>query len=396
MRAIYVSPNGIGSALVRSQVLPYLRLMEGDGVDCALVTFERDEPYPKGEFPRSRWVGLVPRRGSGLLAKSIDVATGVLLVTALALRRRAAVLHARSYLPAAITAVVGALLRRPFVFDMRGFLGEEYVEAGNWAPGDLRYRLLRRVERILLARAAAIVVLTHRAEERLRSEPQFEPARVADITVIPCGVDLERFLPKPVRSPVPTLIYSGTLGMWYLLDEMLGVYARALALVPGLRFRIVNRNEHQLIHEAVHRLDVDPGAILVDGADFGEMPRILADGHVAIALLRQVRSKSGSSPIKIAEYLACGLPVVVNAELGDTADFVARYSAGHVVRAFTEGDLDRAADAVAHLISDPDARRNARRLAEREFDVRAGARAYRDIYVRIARGEPRRMTTSRD
>src|SRR6184192_1745346 len=121
-RVLYVSPNGVGTALVRSQVLPYLRGLAARGVDTELVTFERGDPYPDGEFPKERWHPLRPRRGHGLLAKLADIVSGISLVAWLTVRSRRDLLHARSYLPAAIVAVPAFLLRRPFIFDMRGFL----------------------------------------------------------------------------------------------------------------------------------------------------------------------------------------------------------------------------------------------------------------------------------
>lgn len=389
VRTVYVSPNGVGTALVRSQVLPYLRTLRSTGFDTTLVTFERGEPFPDGEFPRDRWVPLRPRPGARLLAKVLDVLRGALVVTFVVLRSRAELIHARSYLPAAIALAAAAVTRRRYIFDMRGFLGEEYVETGYWSATDLRYRLLRIVERHLLRGATAIVVLTRRAEERLRTMPAYGSLARADITVIPCGVDLERFCPGATRPTDPTLVYSGSLGMWYLLPEMLRVYALARHRVPRLRLLLINQNEHELIREKVARAGLADADVRVVRADFGEMPALLAAAHVGIALIRQQPSKIGSSPIKVAEYLACGLPVVVNAGMGDTDDLVQRYGAGHVVRSFDEPELRRAAEAVAHLVDDVEARRNARRLAASEFDVREGGRRYVELYERLS-GAPRR------
>jgi len=386
IRAVYVSPNGIGTALVRSQVLPYLRALEAAGVDTTLVTFERDEPAPPGELPRVRHVPLRRQRGTHLLAKVADVIVGTLAVIASGRRAHADIIHARSYLPAAIAWIASAVLRRPYIFDMRGFLGDEYVEAGYWSARDLRYRAVRTIERHLIGGAAAIVVLTRRGEERLRTTARYGTLDDADITVIPCGVDLARFRPADERSPVPTLVYSGSLGMWYLLPEMLRVYAHAREREPRLRLLIVNRTEHALIQEELTRARLDGADVRVVAADFSDMPSVLAQAHVGIALIRRQPSKLGSSPIKVAEYLACGLPVVVNAGMGDTDDLIDRSGAGHVVRSFDEPELRRAGDAVVALVGDIDARIRARELAAAEFDVVEGGRRYVALYERIARG----------
>lgn len=383
MNVLYVTHNAAGSALVRSQVLPYLRGLLARGHKVQLVTFERGEPFPDGEFPRELWKGLSPRRGGSLIAKLLDIARGVWTVWSITSTSHAELLHARSYLPAAICWVVSRLRGTPYLFDMRGFLPEEYRDAGHWTERDLRYRALVLAEAHLLRGAREIVVLTRAAERRLRSEPRYAAARGRPISVIPCAVDSARFQPGS-RDAEPTLVYSGSLGMWYLIDEMLAVYVRARAVEPRLRLLILNRGEHELIAGAVALAGLRDAPIEVRSVDFADMPDQLARAHVAIALLRRVPSKIGSSPIKIAEYLACGLPTIVNDGLGDIDKEIRAWSAGHVLTAYDEPALRDAGLAVARLATDESSRERARSLAEGVYAVELGVAQYDGIYRRVA------------
>jgi glycosyltransferase involved in cell wall biosynthesis len=171
-----------------------------------------------------------------------------------------------------------------------------------------------------------------------------------------------------------------------MLDEMLAVYARARALVPGLRFLIVTRSDPAIVRGAVRRAGLDGAPIVSRPAGYSEMPGLLGRSHVAIALVRQAPSKLGASALKVAEYLACGLPVVLNAGLGDADGLVARYSAGHVVVSYSSDDLERAARAVAALIADERGRASARRLAEEHFDLAVGVERYRSLYAHVIAG----------
>src|SRR5690606_14478050 len=79
-------------------------------------------------------------------------------------------------------------LRRPkLLFDIRGFIPEEYTDAGIWPEGGVLYRMAKRAERWLMREADAFVVLTNRAREILADEICDRP-----VEVIPCCVDLER------------------------------------------------------------------------------------------------------------------------------------------------------------------------------------------------------------
>ena len=380
MRVVYVSHNEIDNGLVRSQVLPYLRVMaERHDIQARLITFERGGGFPEGEFPRDRWTGIRARSGSGLAAKLLDMLAGVMAAGRAVVGHRAHLVHARSYLPAAIALIVRLLTRRPYVFDMRGFLAEEYRDVGYWTARDLRYRALRLAERPLLRGASGIVCPTTEAERRLRSEYSVE-TKGAPVVVLPSMVDLDRFRTLDQRAAEPTLVYSGTLGSWYMLDEMLRVYAAAQTRVPQLRFLIVTRSAASLVEDALSRTRIDASGVSVRPAAYAEMPGILAAAHVGIALVRQVRSKLTASALKIAEYLACGLPVVVNAGLGDIAAQVERARAGHIVPDYGDDMLHRAGDAIVSLLDDEAARRRARGLAESEYDLREGARRYADLY----------------
>jgi glycosyltransferase involved in cell wall biosynthesis len=382
---LYVSHNSIGTALVRSQVLAYARGLLPLGFATDLITFERGGTFPDGEFPRERWHPIRARAGASLAAKALDIITGTVLAIRLAAGRHARLIHARSYVPAAIALVAGAVTRRPYIFDMRGFLPEEYVDAGYWRTTDLRYRVLRLAERALLRRAAHIVVLTEAAARRLRTEPRY--ARLVGntpVTAIPCAVDLDRFHPVATRASAPTLIYTGSLGSFYELDPMLAVYRSARALLPGLRFVIVNRGEQDLVRSSIARVGLDGADIELRSADFAEMPGLVAAAHVGIALIRQSPSKVGSSAVKIAEYFACGLPVVVNAGLGDVDAQVREHEAGHVMPGYGSDDVAMAGRALAALVGDEGARARARALAESAYDVRAATARYAEVYSRVA------------
>lgn len=390
MRVVYLTHNGAGTALVRSQVLPYLRRLAALGVDLRLVTFERDgtATAPLG----FHWRPIRAMAGGGLLAKALDIVTGFAVTIGL-LARGGRLVHARSYVPAAIAWAARLVLRRPYLFDMRGFLPEEYVEGGHWREGELRHRVLVFAERVLLRDAAAIVTLTHRGAKRLRTEARYARAvGTKPIAVIPCAVDLERFAPATGRPGAPTLLYAGSVGMWYELDAMLRVFALARHEIPSLRFLILNVGQHALISERVAAHGLGTSVDLGSGT-YEEMPTLIGRAHVGICLLRQASSKLGSSPIKVAEYLACGLPVIVNRGQGDTDALVTEHGAGHVLADYSDEELIRAAGALRELLADPGAGLRARALAESEYSADRAAeiylRLYREIDAAGGGGDPR-------
>lgn len=119
------------------------------------------------------------------------------------------------------------------------------MDGGLWSPGGFLYRLIKMLECRFLADADEIITLTDRA--RLAVE-QWPAIRSPWITVVPTCVDLERFLTpggSAPPNPSPTFIYSGSVGTWYLLGEMLRFVERAINRFSYARIFILTRNREE-------------------------------------------------------------------------------------------------------------------------------------------------------
>ncbi|MFH1189231.1 MAG: glycosyltransferase, partial [Candidatus Omnitrophota bacterium] len=97
--------------------------------------------------------------------------------------------------------------------------------------------------------------------------------------------------------------------------------------------------------------------------------------------------KIGSSPIKMGEFLASGVPVVINPGVGDTEELVAECGVGVVVRAFDSGCYEDAVGKLLGLIGEKGALRG-RCLdsARKHLSVEMGAARYSKIYEILDRG----------
>ncbi|HEX8292532.1 MAG TPA: hypothetical protein VF570_12295, partial [Pyrinomonadaceae bacterium] len=104
-----------------------------------------------------------------------------------------------------------------------------------------------------------------------------------------------------------------------------------------------------------------------------------------VSFIRACYSKLSSSPTKIAEYLAAGLPVVTNAGIGDVDEVIEGDRVGVVLRDFDDESFTRALAGVEALRAEGDLAGRARASAERRFDIeRVGGAKYRRLYRRLA------------
>ena len=401
MRALYVSQNGMLENLGQSQVLPYLRGLAKRGVDIDLLSFELqgalDGPIEalRSSLTRDgiRWTPLRRRRDTRLRVKVAESARGVLKALTMALARRPDIVHGHSYLPTAICDVVATLVPGArLLFDCRGMLGDEYVDAGHWTKDRSEYRLVKRYESRVFRRAEGVVVLTEALKRWILERNWLGPE--THIEAVPCCVDLDKFqFDRAARARLRSehglddafvVLYAGSLGTWYR-EEQLAQFAGIVkrATTRRVAFLLLTAAPPEALVELVRRQGFADQDIVTLRVPPIEMPAHLSVGDVALSFITSCFSKKGSSPTKVAEYLACGLPVVLNGDIGDQGDLAPETDACVVLSSFDEGELTRAAALALRLGSrSMEARvRCGRQVADTHFGVeRIGVARYERLY----------------
>jgi glycosyltransferase involved in cell wall biosynthesis len=115
-----------------------------------------------------------------------------------------------------------------------------------------------------------------------------------------------------------------------------------------------------------------------------EVPSYLAAADAGLAFIKRCISKLASSPTKNGEYLACGLPLVINAGVGDSDALINDWRAGVLIEDFTDAEFASAGRAIEAMASRPEVRQQARAVAERLFDLNTiGAERYVSLYERV-------------
>jgi len=292
--------------------------------------------------------------------------------------------------------VLKRILGCQVLFDVRGLLAEEYVDAGNWNRGDLKFRLTKRMERAFFKRADAFIMLTERIKQKLTENEPLLEERTSDIQVIPCCVDTSRFLgAKESRSSYRqargwtdrrVITYVGKLGTWYLPDEMARFFAIARKQDPRFFFQVLTQSDGEAMRQALAAAGVADGDYDIRFADGDELPLILAASDAGLSFIRACYSKLASSPTKVAEYLAAGLPVITNAGIGDCDRMIEGNDIGVVIKNFSEPEYLRATNAVCSLIGDEGRAAIRREFAEKELSLSGvGGPRYAAVYGNLLR-----------
>lgn len=405
-RVLYISYNGMLDPLGQSQVLPYLRELSKLGVQFTLLSFERPPAFsPDGIAKRNElreqlaaegivWHALRYHQKPSLPATVYDVRHGLRYAKRLVRRDQIEMVHARSHIAAAIALQLKKRFGLKMIFDLRGLMADEYVDANHWRQGGVRYRITKRMERRALAGADGIVTLTEKVWPEIKS---WDALRDREVTheVVPCCVDLELFRFDPeargrrraelgIQNRL-VLVYSGSIGGWYLTEQMADFFAALLQKRSDAHFLWLTLGNAEMISTLMSKRGITADQFTVLGAAPGDVWSYLSAGDAGIAFYKPAFSRMATSPVKIAEYLACGLPLVINAGIGDSDAMITAERIGALVSNFNENEYVAAANVIEGLVGYADQTRGrAREIAERLFDVRrVGVQRYGRLYENV-------------
>ena len=231
--------------------------------------------------------------------------------------------------------MVGALRRRPWVFELRDLWPESIKAVGAMRESAV-IRWLERLEEYLYRRASRIVSVTHSFKRKL-------VARGIDggkIEVVTNGVDIGRFSPRP-KDPVLTRQlalegkfvagYIGTHGMAHALETLLDAADRLRRTPDGAEIQLLLLGDgarKAALQDDARRRGLD-NVVFVDSVPKDEVARYWSLLDVSIIHLRRSELFTTVIPSKLFECMGMGIPVL-HGVAGESADIVREEGVGEV------------------------------------------------------------------
>jgi glycosyltransferase involved in cell wall biosynthesis len=204
--------------------------------------------------------------------------------------------------------------RPPHLLEVNASLARERSDhgelAGAWAwwSAQREARLWRTADRVLCV------------SEELRQMVESAGADPARVRVIPNGVDVETFTPDRPKGTLRRMLgigeetfligWLGALSPGRGAEEFLQVLAQALPEVDKARGVIIGGGPLDgACRHLAWELGLEDRVAFVGAVDHDQVPDLLVDFDIAVACYPR-RGDFYFSPMKVAEYLACGLAVV--------------------------------------------------------------------------------------
>lgn len=396
---LYLTYDGLTDPLGESQILPYL-LGLSSVFEITIVSFEKPKAFRQkktgiNEIVKNKikWVPKLYTKNPPIISTLYDLFILRIACKKIIERKSISLVHCRSY----ITSLVGLWLKRKynikFIFDMRGFWPEERIEGGLWRLDNPMYRWIynyfKQQEIAFLKHADAVIVLTYAAEEILKAR-----GRSHGVATIPCCVDTVHFDPARIRKTDQALIrsqlglnengfvltYIGSMGTWYLLEEMFDYFNALRRENSDAKLLIISTHpEKEIVHKAKLR-QVHLDSLIIRPATRSEMPILISISDFTVLFIKASFSKKGSSPTKLGESLAMGVPAVANAGVGDADYLFADNSIGILLSQLTSSHFKNAVNRMLNHNKDEVL---IREFAIKNLSLDKGVALYNEVYNKI-------------
>ena len=150
--------------------------------------------------------------------------------------------------------------------------------------------------------------------------------------------------------------------------------------INNAHFLFLTHSDTQLVTQTALNKGIDDSSFTVTHCENHKIPEFLSISDAGIFFINSYM-KLGSCPIKFAEYLSCGLPVVLNPGIGDTETIVNANNIGVVVKDFSIEEYDYSVNNLLTLVNnETDLNSRCRRVANDEFSLKKGSQKYLSIY----------------
>ena len=255
---LHLSYDGMTDPLGQSQVLPYLTGLSALGHKISLISCEKPENLTEnqktieGICSRANidWNYISYTKKPPILSTVKDVYALRKAAAKVAKSKPLDIVHCRSYIPALVGQHIKRKFGAKFVFDMRGFWADERVDGNIWNLKNPIYKTVynffKRKEKGFLENSDAVISLTESGKQEILGwDMELDPEK---IHVIPCCADFEHFdfaktkpenttkLRNQLSIPQSAMVfcYLGSIGTWYLVEEMLAFFRQTLDKHPPL------------------------------------------------------------------------------------------------------------------------------------------------------------------
>ena len=344
MNILYIGYWAFHDGLTSSTILPNLRIL-ADFEEVQKVIFcsiERDPFIIQFEMDIDK-VEHIPLYSSSLtltlLNKFYDFTVFPKRLAKVCKENKIDILICRGSPAGALGYLVWKKTQIPFIVESFEPHADYMLESGVWKKWDPRFLLERYWEKQQKKYAKTLIPLSAKYKYQLIKEGVSE----TKIEVVPCTVNLDKFafresdrieIRQRYKIDPETMVgvYVGKFGGIYLDIEAFQIFENTLSEYAKPVLILLTPESEKAIHHKAEKAGFNKNIrIIVAMVKHDEIPKFLSASDLAFATIRPAPSRRFCSAIKVGEYYANGLPIIITQGVGDDSDIILNEKLGVIV-----------------------------------------------------------------
>lgn len=367
---IIFTHNSFRDPLFYGTVIAYLRALNADRRYTFHVISYEQEQYriPAGEqdafdleLEKSNIYRYPLDWSSGgsfkLFRKGWEFLKGFFLARKLARRYNCKAIFALANVAGAFSYIIGKFSGLKVIVFTYEPHSEFMRDCGVWSESSIKYKLLHRMERKMGMKADYIATGTTHMVERLK-----DWGSTANVFRVPSCIDENVFsfsasAREQIRSELgignrPVFIYVGKFGDLYYKEEIALLCGSIATKIPGAFFILLTPNKKEEIAAMFAANGIEPEQLHIAFVPLEKVPAYMSAADMGIVAVPPLPSQKFRSPIKVGEYLCCGIPYIVCRSVSEDDTWAEKHNVGVVLENFSAAALHAQLQPLQQLLAE--------------------------------------------
>jgi glycosyltransferase involved in cell wall biosynthesis len=229
------------------------------------------------------------------------------------------IIYARDYHTAIIAFLPRLLFHRKLVCEINGLADEEQKLKGRSILNQIISFFILKAENVASRISHQVICVTPQIANYFIQHFHCDPDKVK---IISNGVNTKKFFPIAdknllakirsefgIREKDNLIVFIGNLAPWQGVEYLIQVAPLLLEKIKNLKFLVVGEGKWKgRLEKTIKESGLDSYFIFTGMVDYDQIPHCINIADICV--LPKKKLKSGYSPIKLYEYMACGKPII--------------------------------------------------------------------------------------
>lgn len=393
--------NSFKDPLFQNLMLKYiLKLSENPHLKFHLITFEQPQYHLNAEevakekanlFKKNLiWTPLKFHTGRFILLKKVwDLLQLLKFTTLLRNKYQLEYIMAFANVSAALSGVLSKIFNLKLVIYSYEPHARFMVDMGHWRTKDLKFKILNYLEILAAKQAYHIMTGTHAMKDELDIYTSADKISVVPTAVDPVDFQFSATSRTQIRQKFEAenekvFLYIGKLGGLYYEKETIAMMCQVSQWDERILSIIITDYDHDQIRHWINELNGDKDRFkILPPVNRDMVPAYLSAADVGIIAIPPLPNQKFRSPTKTAEYMLCGLPILICDHVSEDSKYISEQRLGCVVQSFKHEDVLKQKDKILHLFEEnrDNLTEKSRKIALKYRSIDKVYKTYNKIYL---------------